>query len=601
MKNKKNTNQTSFSSERRNADKKSPGNKNAGEVKRTGEGRFSSEKKYTGNKRNSGESRSPRENNFSNEKRYDNDKGHSGEKKRAGLDKFSGDKKSSEDRKRSGGKEFTGEKRYGSNKSNFGDKKSFGAGKHSEGKTYSKVKNTSGEKKNFDFEKFSGENLRSDDKKTSRDHHFSSEKKYSGERKSFGKGEFKGTKKYSEDRKKTGENKFFKGEKDSRPQKNEEERDQYKKPVGLTKENKTSDFEWKESKVTPQSKSTRRENKVVHRKPEENKSEVDPFPTKSIDQPKTQKAFYTKEAPKKEDYEVVYRGRGRDEKPIYETVKKGEGGQQAKRPVPKIKKPSFDAFNEEKPSYNFEKFENKSKKAEEEEGLRLNKYISNSGICSRREADELIKKGEIKVNGEVIKEMGHRVLISDTVIYKGKRINPEKPVYVLLNKPKDFITTTDDPLERKTVMQLIQNACEERLYPVGRLDRNTTGLLLFTNDGELAAKLSHPSSNIKKIYQVTLDKPLTKGDEATILEGFELEDGPVTVDDMQVLSKDRTILGIEIHIGRNRIVKRIFAHFGYEVIALDRVTYAGLDKKDLTRGKYRFLTEKEVIQLKFFK
>jgi 23S rRNA pseudouridine2605 synthase len=238
---------------------------------------------------------------------------------------------------------------------------------------------------------------------------------------------------------------------------------------------------------------------------------------------------------------------------------------------------------------------------EEEEGLRLNKYIANSGICSRREADELIKKGEIKVNGEVVTEMGHRVLISDKVMYKGKRINPEKPVYVLLNKPKDFITTTDDPLERKTVMQLIQNACEERLYPVGRLDRNTTGLLLFTNDGELAAKLSHPSSNIKKIYQVTLDKPLTKGDETTIIEGFELEDGPVMVDDMQVLSKDRTILGIEIHIGRNRIVKRIFAHFGYEVIALDRVTYAGLDKKDLTRGKYRFLTEKEVIQLKFFK
>ena len=226
--------------------------------------------------------------------------------------------------------------------------------------------------------------------------------------------------------------------------------------------------------------------------------------------------------------------------------------------------------------------------------------MANSGICGRREADELISKGLVVVNGEVIKEMGYKVKKTDNVVFQGKKINPEKPVYVLLNKPKDFITTTEDPMERKTVMKLVENACEERIFPVGRLDRNTTGLLLFTNDGELAAKLSHPSNEIKKIYQVTLDKALTAKDEEDILEGLTLEDGDVKVDDLQVLSKDRNILGLEIHVGRNRIVRRIFAHLGYEVEALDRVMYAGLDKKDLKRGHYRFLSEQEVIRLKYY-
>jgi 23S rRNA pseudouridine2605 synthase len=212
----------------------------------------------------------------------------------------------------------------------------------------------------------------------------------------------------------------------------------------------------------------------------------------------------------------------------------------------------------------------------------------------------LIAKGLITVNGQVITEMGYKVKKSDRVIYQGKKINPEKPVYLLLNKPKDFITTTDDPMERKTVMKLVENACEERIFPVGRLDRNTTGLLLFTNDGELTAKLSHPSNEVKKIYQVTIDKPLTHNHELEIREGLTLEDGDVKVDDLQVLSLDRTIMGLEIHIGRNRIVRRLFAHLGYEVTALDRVIFAGLDKKDLKRGHYRFLTEQEVIRLKFF-
>lgn len=308
---------------------------------------------------------------------------------------------------------------------------------------------------------------------------------------------------------------------------------------------------------------------------------------------------FNKKPAAEEDFKSVYRGRGKDEKPIYERVLKAdlpkESGFQKK-----IRKPFTDDISGERPKYNFEKLEKNHNPKIQSDSLRLNKFIANSGICSRREADVLIQHGEIQVNGEVVTELGHKVNRTDKVVYKGKNINPEKPVYLLLNKPKDFITTTEDPMDRKTVMHLISNACEERVFPVGRLDRNTTGLLLFTNDGELAAKLSHPSNNVKKIYQVTLNRPLTANDEKEILEGITLEDGPAKVDDMQVLSKDRTILGLEIHLGRNRIVRRIFAHFGYEVEALDRVIFAGLDKKDLPRGKYRFLTEKEVIQLKYF-
>jgi 23S rRNA pseudouridine2605 synthase len=308
---------------------------------------------------------------------------------------------------------------------------------------------------------------------------------------------------------------------------------------------------------------------------------------------------FNKKPAAEEEFKSVYRGRGKDEKPIYEKILKAdlpkETGFQKK-----LRKPFTDDISGPRPNYNFEKLEKNHGSKDQSDSLRLNKFIANSGICSRREADVLIQHGEIQVNGEVITELGHKVNRTDKVIYKGKNINPEKPVYLLLNKPKDFITTTEDPMDRKTVMHLISNACEERVFPVGRLDRNTTGLLLFTNDGELAAKLSHPSNNVKKIYQVTLNRPLTSNDEKEIQEGITLEDGPAKVDDMQVLSKDRTILGLEIHLGRNRIVRRIFAHFGYEVEALDRVIFAGLDKKDLPRGKYRFLSEKEVIQLKYF-
>jgi 23S rRNA pseudouridine2605 synthase len=196
--------------------------------------------------------------------------------------------------------------------------------------------------------------------------------------------------------------------------------------------------------------------------------------------------------------------------------------------------------------------------------------------------------------------MGYNVKKDDIVKYGKRLLNREKLVYVLLNKPKDFLTTTEDPEERKTVMNLVENACEERIYPVGRLDRNTTGLLLLTNDGELSEKLMHPSHNIKKIYQVDLDKPLIAADEAKIREGVELEDGLAPVDELEVLSKERDIVGLSIHLGRNRIVRRIFESLGYKVEKLDRVMYAGLTKKDLPRGNWRFLSEKEVVNLKYF-
>ena len=232
--------------------------------------------------------------------------------------------------------------------------------------------------------------------------------------------------------------------------------------------------------------------------------------------------------------------------------------------------------------------------------IRLNKYISNSGVCSRREADDLISNGLITVNGKSITELGYKVKATDDVRYEGRRLKSEKPVYILLNKPKGYITTTDDPQERNTVMQLIQGACKERVYPVGRLDRNTSGLLLLTNDGDLTDKLTHPSYNVKKIYKAELDKPLTKADFEKIKDGVRLEEGKAMVDDLAIVSDDGKTIGVEIHIGWNRIIRRIFEALGYEVIKLDRSVYATLDKKDLSRGHWRFLRQDEIIRLKHF-
>lgn len=253
------------------------------------------------------------------------------------------------------------------------------------------------------------------------------------------------------------------------------------------------------------------------------------------------------------------------------------------------------------PDYDPKKVNRRGSEKPADKPERLNKVIANSGICSRREADQLILDGKIKVNGKVVTELGLKIMPSDKVYYNNKLLRKEKLVYVLLNKPKDFITTTKDEKDRKTVMQLVRKACEERIYPVGRLDRNTTGILLFTNDGALAKRLTHPSHNVKKIYQVELDKAITEDDFNKIVSGVELEDGLAQVDDLAVLSPDKRALGIEIHSGKNRIVRRIFESLNYEVTKLDRVVFAGLDKKDLPRGKWRFLTEKELIQLKMIK
>ena len=234
------------------------------------------------------------------------------------------------------------------------------------------------------------------------------------------------------------------------------------------------------------------------------------------------------------------------------------------------------------------------------EKIRLNRYIANSGVCSRREADELITMGVISVNGKTITELGYKVNPGDEVRYENKILRAEKPVYILLNKPKGYLTTTEDPQERNTVMHIIGNAVKERIYPVGRLDRNTTGLLLLTNDGDLADKLMHPSYNVKKIYKVELDRPLSKADFQTILDGVRLEEGKAIVDDLAILDDGKTV-GIELHIGWNRVVRRIFESLNYEVVKLDRSVYAGLDKKDLSRGHWRYLTNEEIIRLKHYK
>jgi 23S rRNA pseudouridine2605 synthase len=283
-----------------------------------------------------------------------------------------------------------------------------------------------------------------------------------------------------------------------------------------------------------------------------------------------------------------------------------EGFRQEKK---KIKKERAEYFDKKRDEQRIQKADPAQKQAQpvisrpqSSELMPLNKFISHAGVSGRREAAEIVKKGIVKVNGKVITEPGHKISPSDEVVVNGKKIFLSKNlVYILLNKPKDFITTTEDPQGRKTVLDLIRRATTERVYPVGRLDRNTSGVLLFTNDGELSQKLTHPSNEIKKIYAVTLDRPLDKKDFEQILKGVVLEDGPASVDKLAYSdAQDKKQLGVEIHSGRNRIVRRIFEHLGYDVKGLDRVMFGGLTKKNVERGKWRFLNEKEVRELKYF-
>jgi 23S rRNA pseudouridine2605 synthase len=242
--------------------------------------------------------------------------------------------------------------------------------------------------------------------------------------------------------------------------------------------------------------------------------------------------------------------------------------------------------------------EYKEKHFDPNEPIRLNRFLANAGVCSRREADTYIQAGVVKVNGVVVTELGTKVLRSDEVMFHDQVLSIEKKVYVLLNKPKNYVTTSDDPQNRKTVMDLVRNCCRERIYPVGRLDRTTTGVLLLTNDGDIASKLTHPQYLKKKIYHVFLDKNVTAADLRQIADGIMLEDGEIHADAIDYASPtDKKQVGIEIHSGRNRIVRRIFEHLGYHVVKLDRVYFAGLTKKNLRRGDWRFLTEQEVQML----
>lgn len=245
------------------------------------------------------------------------------------------------------------------------------------------------------------------------------------------------------------------------------------------------------------------------------------------------------------------------------------------------------------------RIEYKEENFDPNEPIRLNKFLANAGVCSRREADEFIQAGVVTVNGEAVTELGTKVMRTDEIKFHDQPVTLEKKVYVLLNKPKDCVTTSDDPQQRKTVMDLVKNVCPERIYPVGRLDRNTTGVLLLTNDGDLTSKLTHPKFLKKKVYHVYLDKNVTAHDLQQIADGIELEDGEVHADAIEYASDtDKSQVGIEIHSGKNRIVRRIFEHLGYRVVKLDRVQFAGLTKKNLRRGDWRFLTEKEVDMLR---
>nr|WP_299387410.1 pseudouridine synthase [Allomuricauda sp.] len=277
----------------------------------------------------------------------------------------------------------------------------------------------------------------------------------------------------------------------------------------------------------------------------------------------------------------------------------------AKSDNPRNRRPSQGAGKNQRKPYPKKRVQERKAQAPKKSNpdeIRLNRYIANAGICSRREADTYIAAGNVSVNGKVITEMGFKVKRTDDVRFDGRKLNPEKKEYVLLNKPKNFITTTSDEKGRRTVMELVSAASNSRLLPVGRLDRNTTGLLLFTNDGDLTKKLTHPTHGVRKIYHVHLDKNLSLSDLRKIESGLELEDGTVQVDEISYIQgAPKKEIGVQIHSGRNRIVRRIFEHLGYHVTKLDRVIFAGLTKKDLPRGHWRYLTEQEVVNLKMIK
>ncbi len=351
------------------------------------------------------------------------------------------------------------------------------------------------------------------------------------------------------------------------------------------KSNATTDSRKSKEKITPA--------KVEHAgKPGKGK-------TKDI-RPDTKKAVnpVNDKRPAKKAYDA---GLPYERKPITKTVVLPDPAK--KKTVAKPKPEEYSKPFEQKPTLESRPSVSKPVPALNEPILMpLNKYIAHGGICSRRDAGELVKSGKVKVNGQVVIDPGFKVKEGDDIVANGKKVTPQHNlVYILLNKPKDFITTVEDPQGRKTVLDIVKSATNERIYPVGRLDRNTSGVLLLTNDGELAQHLTHPSFEVRKIYEAKLDKPLSKADFDKLIDGVELEDGRVHADSLAYAdSKDKSIIGIEIHSGRNRVVRRMFEHLGYDVKGLDRVLFANLTKKNVERGKWRFLNDKEVRLLKFF-
>lgn len=382
------------------------------------------------------------------------------------------------------------------------------------------------------------------------------------------------------------------------------------KPNNEEKHDRRSGDESKENSSSSNQKDNK-ERKIILRKPSELSDSGQPrhqqpsqdsrrrrprvgergYSSDQRNRPSSRDRFQTSERPSSSDrYQPSDRYSSspdrRGQQSSYPQNKRGEGYSPRKNIKPLIKKAPFKQIKYKE-------------NADPNAPIRLNKYLANAGVCSRREADNYIQAGAVKVNGEVVSELGTKITRADSVTFHDKPISLESKVYVLLNKPKGFVTTTDDPENRKTVMDLVKSACSERIYPVGRLDRGTTGVLLLTNDGDLASKLTHPRYEKRKIYQVWVDKPVTAEHMQAIADGVELEDGEILVDAISyVTEEDLTQIGIEIHSGKNRIVRRLFEKFDYRVLKLDRVYFAGLTKKNLSRGRWRYLTEKEVNMLR---
>lgn len=523
---------------------------------------YGERKEYQGNKKpygtrdsgsSSGESKRP----------YGSREGSAG----GGDKKPYGTRNSFEDRKAYGDKKPFGDKRE-----NSGEKKPYGA---REGKPFGDRREDSGDKKPYgDRKPFGDRREDSGDRKSYGDRKpFGDRREDGGERKPYGDRKPFGDKREDNgDRKPYGDRKPFG---DKREEGGERKSYGDRKPFGDKRESSGD----RKPYSNRDSGKTSGERKSFGPRNEESND---------------RKPFVSSDRSFGSEKRDGYQG---DRKP-YESRNKKDGFEPRKRNSSDERSTEFDDSQVKLRT----KGGSKSGPKKDGDSIRLNRFISNSGICSRRKADELIEAGVVTVNGQAVSELGTKVNpMVDEIRYNGELLKREKMVYVLLNKPKDYITTTDDPQERKTVMELVDKASKERIYPVGRLDRNTTGLLLMTNDGDLADKLSHPKNSVSKIYHVELNKNLSQGDFNKIAFGLELEDGLIKPDEIKyVTGGAKNEIGIQIHSGKNRIVRRIFESLGYEVIKLDRVIYANLTKKDLTRGRWRYLTDQEVNQLKHF-